>query len=92
MLRYEEVTHGGLMAYSPAKNPDYQEAEMAYERLDEALRQLKTDREREEAAESDGMKVGVSKLLVFLFYYLYDVIIPNIISSICEIIKQWSKK
>jgi len=34
----------------------------------------------------------MSKLLVFLFYYLYDVIIPNIISSICEIIKKWSKK
>jgi len=34
----------------------------------------------------------MSKLLVFLFYYLYDVIIPNIISSISEIIKKWSKK
>jgi hypothetical protein len=32
-----------------ATDPDYQEAEMAYERLDEALRQLKTDREPEEA-------------------------------------------
>jgi hypothetical protein len=41
------------VAYSPAQNPDYQEAEMAYERLDEALRQLKTDREREEAAENN---------------------------------------
>jgi hypothetical protein len=40
------------VAYSPAaQNPDYQEAEMAYERLDEALRQLKTDRESEEATE-----------------------------------------
>jgi hypothetical protein len=36
---------------APVQNPDYQEAEMAYERLDEALRQLKTDREREEATE-----------------------------------------
>jgi len=34
----------------------------------------------------------MSKLLVFLFYYLYDVIIPNIISSIWVIIKKWSKK
>jgi hypothetical protein len=34
----------------------------------------------------------MSKLLVFLFYYLYDAIIPNIISSICGIIKKWSKK
>jgi hypothetical protein len=28
----------------------------------------------------------------FLFYYLNDVIMPNIISRICEIIKKWSKK
>jgi hypothetical protein len=46
------------VAYSPAQNPDYQEAEMAYERLDEALRQLKTDREREEATEKQQKKAG----------------------------------
>jgi hypothetical protein len=46
------------MAYSPAKNPDYQEAEMAYERLDEALRQLKTDLERKEATEKQQKKAG----------------------------------
>src|SRR5580704_16029958 len=34
-------------ASAPPRDPNYQEAEMAYERLDEALRQLKTDRERE---------------------------------------------
>jgi hypothetical protein len=44
------------MAYSSAENPDCQEAEMAYERLDEALRQLKTDREREEATEKQHKK------------------------------------
>jgi hypothetical protein len=44
------------VVYSPAQNPDYQEAEMAYERLDEALRQLKTDREREEATEKQQKK------------------------------------
>jgi hypothetical protein len=42
----------------PCKNPDYQEAEMAYERLDEALRRLKIDREREEAAEKQQKKAG----------------------------------
>src|SRR5256885_12864075 len=48
-----------LTAYSPpCKNPVYQEAEMAYERLDEALRQLKTDREREEATEKQQKKAG----------------------------------
>jgi hypothetical protein len=31
---------------------------MAYERLDEALRQLRTDREREEAAEKLRKKAG----------------------------------
>ena len=31
---------------------------MAYERLDEALRQLKTDREREEAAEKQQKREG----------------------------------
>jgi multidrug efflux pump subunit AcrA (membrane-fusion protein) len=35
---------------------DAQEAEMAYERLDEALRQLKTDRERAEATEKQRKK------------------------------------
>jgi hypothetical protein len=38
------------------KFSDGQEAEMAYERLDEALRQLKTDRERREATESRRKK------------------------------------
>ena len=46
------------MVYSPAQHPDYQEAEMAYERLDEALRQLKTDREREEATEKQQKRAG----------------------------------
>ena len=46
------------MAYSPVQNPDYQEAEMAYERLDEALRQLKTDRERAEATENQRKRAG----------------------------------
>jgi hypothetical protein len=58
VLSYEEATHGGLMAYSPAEIPIYQEAEMAYERLDEALRQLKTDREREEATEKQQKREG----------------------------------
>jgi hypothetical protein len=35
---------------------DGREAEMAYERLDEALRQLKTDRERKEATENQRKK------------------------------------
>jgi hypothetical protein len=56
VLSYQEATHGGLKAYSPPQNPDYQEAEMAYERLDEALRQLKTDRDREEATEKQRNK------------------------------------
>jgi hypothetical protein len=43
---------------SGVDTPDYQEAEMAYERLDEALRQLKTDREHEEATEKQQKKAG----------------------------------
>jgi hypothetical protein len=45
-------------------NPNYQEAEMAYERLDEALRQLKTDREREEAKCATD---AVGRLVTHLF-------------------------
>jgi len=37
---------------------DAQGAEMAYERLDEALRQLKADRERAEAAEKPTKRGG----------------------------------
>ena len=37
---------------------DAREAEMAYERLDEALRQLKTDRERAEATENQRKRAG----------------------------------
>jgi hypothetical protein len=40
------------------QNPDYQEAEMAYERLDETLRQLRTDREREEATEKQQKRAA----------------------------------
>jgi len=38
---------------------------MAYERLDEALRQLKTDREREEAAEKQRKKAGAEAKMRF---------------------------
>ena len=44
------------MVRRPAKFADGQEAEMAYERLDQALRQLKTDRERAEATENQRKK------------------------------------
>jgi len=50
VLSYQEATHCGLISYSARAKSDGQEADMAYERLDEALRQLKTDREREEAS------------------------------------------
>ena len=43
---------------APVQKSRYQEAEMAYERLDEALRQLKTDREREEATEKQQKEAG----------------------------------
>jgi hypothetical protein len=39
---------------------------MAYERLDEALRQLKTDREREEAAEKQREKAGAEARMRFV--------------------------
>jgi hypothetical protein len=39
---------------------------MAYERLDEALRQLKTDREREEAAEKQRKKAGAEAEMRFV--------------------------
>jgi hypothetical protein len=41
-----------------AKFSDGQEAEMAYERLDQALRQQKTDRERAEATENQRKKAN----------------------------------
>src|SRR5271166_5275732 len=46
------------MVRRPAKFSDGQEAEMAYERLDQALRQLKTYRERAEATETQRKKAG----------------------------------
>jgi hypothetical protein len=46
------------MVRRPAKFSDGQEAEMAYERLDQALRQLKTDRERAEATENQRKKAN----------------------------------
>ena len=39
---------------------------MAYERLDEALRQLKTDREREEAKEKQRKKAGAEARMRFV--------------------------
>jgi hypothetical protein len=48
------------------RNPDYQEAEMAYGRLDEALRQLKTDREREEATEKQQKREGEEARMRFV--------------------------
>jgi hypothetical protein len=56
VLSYQEATRGSLISYSAGAKSDSQEAEMAYERLDEALRQLKTDREREEATEKQQKK------------------------------------
>jgi hypothetical protein len=56
VLSYQEATHCGLISYSARAKSDGQEADMAYERLDEALRQLKTDREREEASEKQQKK------------------------------------
>ena len=47
------VTYSRLRA-----NFDAREAEMAYERLDEALRHLKTDRERAEATENQRKRAG----------------------------------
>jgi len=41
-----------------AEFSDVQEAEMAYERLDEALRQLKTDRERAQATENQRKRAS----------------------------------
>jgi len=45
-------------AGAPPRDPNYQEAEMGYERLDEALRQLKTDREREGGVRKTSKKGG----------------------------------
>jgi hypothetical protein len=44
---------------------DGQGAEMAYERLDQALRQLKTDRERAEATENQQKKAGAEARVRF---------------------------
>jgi hypothetical protein len=57
VLSYQEATHGSAKS-------DGQEAEMAYERLDEALRQLKTDSEREEAAEKQQKRAGSGELVL----------------------------
>src|SRR5713101_7035063 len=53
------------MVRRPAKFSDGQEAEMAYERLDQALRQLKTDRERAEATENQQKKAGAEARIRF---------------------------
>ena len=48
-----------MVTYSrPRTIFDDREAEMAYERLDEALRHLKTDRERAEATENQRKRAG----------------------------------
>jgi hypothetical protein len=47
-----------MVTAGSAKFSDAREAEMAYERLDEALRQLKTDRERAEATENQRKRAG----------------------------------
>jgi len=65
MISYKPATLGGLIAYSCAQNPDGQEAEMAYERLNEALRQLKTDRERQEATEKQRIEAGTEARMRF---------------------------
>jgi hypothetical protein len=48
-----------------AKFSHGQEAEMAYERLDEALRQLKADRQRKEATEKQRIKAGAEAKMRF---------------------------
>jgi hypothetical protein len=66
VLRYRLVTHGGLTATAPAQNfTMFQEAEMAYERLNEALRQLRTDRERAEATERQRKKAASESRMLF---------------------------
>ena len=49
-LSYNWLTHGGLMYSARAF---FTVLKMAYERLDEALRQLKTDRKRAEATKNN---------------------------------------
>ena len=65
MISYKPATLGGLIAYSCAQNPDGQEAEMAYERLNAALQQLKTDRERQEATEKQRIEAGTEARMRF---------------------------
>jgi hypothetical protein len=52
-------TYGLMVTARQRKSfPDSREAEMAYERLDQALRQLRTEREREEATEKQQKRAG----------------------------------
>jgi hypothetical protein len=53
------------MVRRPQIFPVGREAEMAYERLDEALRQLKTDRERREAIENRRKKANAEARIQF---------------------------
>src|SRR5690348_13730140 len=52
-IHFRRCANGSIGWLQPgsAKSSDSREAEMAYERVDEALRQLRTDRAREEATE-----------------------------------------
>jgi hypothetical protein len=58
VLSYRQATHGGLRLAAPRKIRIIKRLKMAYERLDEALRQLKKDREREEATEKQQKEAG----------------------------------
>jgi hypothetical protein len=58
VLSYRPATHGGLRLAAPRKIRIIKRLKMAYERLDEALRQLKKDREREEATEKQQKEAG----------------------------------
>jgi hypothetical protein len=65
MISYQPAIHPARSLTASAENPDGQEAEMAYERLNEALRQLKTDRERQEATEKQRIEAGTEARMRF---------------------------
>jgi hypothetical protein len=62
-LSYNWLIHGGLMYSGRAKF--FTVPKMAYERLDEALRQLKTDRERVEATENQRKEAAAEARIRF---------------------------
>jgi hypothetical protein len=72
-----------MVTYSrPRKIFDAREAEMAYERLDEALRQLKTDRERAEATEyQEEARIRFARIKSAVIGPIFDEVVARLVAK-----------